>query len=178
MRNGELEITMRSVDDIREYDNNPRGITDNAVKYVAKSIRRFGFLQPVVVDADGVIVCGHVRYRAAKSLKLDSVPCVVADDLSPAQARAFRIADNKVASIATWDNEKLRDEFSRMTSAEFSMEGLGFDAEMLSGGGVSTMPADGDLGGVDIEDTGREIDCDDFGDETFKHECPHCGLKF
>ncbi len=82
--------------DLHPYEKNPRR-NDNAVDTVANSIRTFGFKVPLVIDKDNVIVCGHTRYKAAQKLGLDSVPCVAADDLSPAQVKAFRLADNKVS---------------------------------------------------------------------------------
>lgn len=88
--------------DIRPYENNPRD-NDDAVDLVANSIREFGFKQPIVVDADGTIIAGHTRYRAARSLGLATVPAVYADDLTPGQVNAYRLADNKVAEAATWD---------------------------------------------------------------------------
>ena len=82
--------------DIKPYEKNPRK-NDSAVDAVANSIKEFGFKVPVVIDADNVIVCGHTRFKAAQKLGLESVPCIIADDLSPEQIKAFRLADNKVA---------------------------------------------------------------------------------
>ena len=87
--------------DIHPYARNPRK-NDEAVKSVAASIREFGFLVPLVIDAGHEIVAGHTRYRAAQSLGMKEVPCVVADELSDAQIKAFRLADNKVGELASW----------------------------------------------------------------------------
>ena len=87
-----FDIEIRSIKDIRPYDNNPR-INDDAVDAVAASLKEFGFRQPIVVDGDGVIVCGHTRYKAAQQLGLKKVPVHVATDLSPDQIKAYRIAD-------------------------------------------------------------------------------------
>ena len=103
---------------IRPYPNNPR-VLRNAAEKVAGSIKSFGWRQPIVVDADGVIVAGHSRHAAAQLLKLKTVPVHVAKDLSPDQVRALRIADNKTATFADWDDAKLADELSAI------MEGLG-----------------------------------------------------
>src|SRR5262245_55721343 len=84
------------------YERNPR-LNDEAVSAVAASIKEFGFRQPIVVDTDGVIVVGHTRYRAAQQLGLTHVPVHVATDLTPAQLKAYRIADNQTATIAEWD---------------------------------------------------------------------------
>ena len=94
-----MDVKLFHLDELRPYENNPRR-NDRAVEAVAKSIEQFGFKVPIVIDADNVIVCGHTRYRAAQKLKLKSVPCIVAEDLSPAQVKAFRLADNKVSELA------------------------------------------------------------------------------
>src|SRR5438477_11380212 len=101
-----MQIELRPLDQIIPYENNPR-INDPAVDAVAKSLREFGFRQPIVVDKDGVIVVGHTRWKAAKKLGLAQVPVHVAAELSPAQAKAYRIADNQTATIAAWDFELL-----------------------------------------------------------------------
>jgi site-specific DNA-methyltransferase (adenine-specific) len=105
---------------------------DFAVAAVAASIRQFGFRQPIVVDADGVIVVGHTRWKAAKSLGLAEVPVHVAADLTPEQARAYRIADNKTASLAEWDDDLLVAELKRLQEADFDVSGLGFDTDELA----------------------------------------------
>lgn len=92
-------IDMR-LDQLKPYENNPRH-NDEAVDYVANSIQEFGFKVPLVVDKDGTIVTGHTRYKAAQQLGLDTVPVIIADDLTEEQIKAFRLADNKVAEIAT-----------------------------------------------------------------------------
>lgn len=104
---------MMKVGWLREYGNNPRK-NDKAVKAVAKSIEEFGFKIPIVVDSNNVIVCGHTRYKAAKSLGYKEVPCIVADDLSPKQIQAFRLADNRVAELADWDDDLLKVELAEL----------------------------------------------------------------
>ena len=117
-----MDIAIRALDEIKPYEKNPRNNKD-AVKYVANSIKEFGFKVPIVIDSEGVIVAGHTRYKAAKKLKLDEVPCIVADDLTEDQIRAFRIADNKVSEIAEWDFELLEGE---MEMLDFDMTDFGF----------------------------------------------------
>ena len=117
-----MDIVIRALDEIKPYEKNPRNNKD-AVKYVANSIKEFGFKVPIVIDSEGVIVAGHTRYKAAKKLKLDEVPCIVADDLTENQIRAFRIADNKVSEIAEWDFELLEGE---MEMLDFDMTDFGF----------------------------------------------------
>ena len=91
-----MEVKDYRLADLKPYENNPRK-NDDAVDAVANSIKTFGFKVPLVIDEDGIIVCGHTRYKAAQKLKLECVPCVVANDLSPELIKAFRCADNKVA---------------------------------------------------------------------------------
>jgi site-specific DNA-methyltransferase (adenine-specific) len=94
-----MEIELRPIDSIRPYPGNPR-VNDAAIDAVVASIREFGFRQPIVVDGDHVIVVGHTRYKAALKMGLTEVPVHVAHDLTPAQAKAYRIADNQTATIA------------------------------------------------------------------------------
>lgn len=114
--------------DIKPYENNPRH-NDEAVKAVAASIAEFGWKQPIVVDADGVIIVGHTRLKAAQRLGLSTAPVVVADDLTPEQTAAYRLADNKTAELAEWDMDKLALELDGLTT--FDMEQFGFDASEL-----------------------------------------------
>lgn len=101
-----MQIESINIDDLKPYKNNPRH-NNEAVEYVANSIRQFGFKVPIVVDKNNVIVTGHTRLRAAKRLGLDKVPCIRADDLTEDEIKAFRIADNRVSEFATWDYDKL-----------------------------------------------------------------------
>lgn len=97
-----MNIIEKNLTDIKPYEKNPRK-NDNAVEYVANSIKEFGFKVPIVIDNNGVIVAGHTRYKASKKLGLEKVPCIIADDLTPEQIKAYRLADNKVAEKAEWD---------------------------------------------------------------------------
>ena len=121
-----MKITEIEVEKLIPYANNPRN-NDEAVDKVAASIHEFGFKVPVVVDGENVIVCGHTRVKAAKKLGLATVPCVVADDLTDAQIKAFRLADNKVSEFATWDFEKLELELADLP--EMEMTAFGFDLQ-------------------------------------------------
>lgn len=115
------------VNELKEYQHNPRR-NDGAVNAVAESIKQFGFKVPIVVDRDNVIVAGHMRLKAAKKLGLKTVPCVIADDLTAEQVKAFRLADNKTAELAEWDLpalEKELDELSKM-NLDFNMADFGF----------------------------------------------------
>jgi len=127
---------MRPVETLRPYDRHAR-INDAAVAGVARSIGRFGFRQPIVADAAGVIICGHVRYKAARMLGLRKVPVHVAEDLTDAQARAYRLADNRLAQIAEWDDELLGRELTELQAMDCDLESLGFGEielqELLAG---------------------------------------------
>ena len=120
-----MEIVTVKTDSIIPYERNPRRNTE-AVKYVAQSIKEFGFKQPIVLDKDNVIIAGHTRWLAAQTLGLDEVPCVVAKDLSDEQVKAYRLADNKVGEIASWDFDLLAEE---LADIDFDMSDFGFEVE-------------------------------------------------
>lgn len=104
-----MEIINVNIKDLKPYENNPRK-NDDAVKYVKESIQNFGFKVPIVIDKNNVIVTGHTRYKASLELGLEEVPCIIADDLTDKQIKAFRLADNKVSDFSIWDNKKLLQE--------------------------------------------------------------------
>lgn len=118
-----MNIMQKPIGEIHPYKNNPRK-NAKAVNAVAESIKRFGFLVPIVLSADGEIVAGDTRYKAAKKLKLKTVPCVIADELDPEQIKAFRLADNKVGEIAEWDVDLLSAELADIAA---DMSAFGFD---------------------------------------------------
>src|SRR5262249_32422941 len=111
-------------------EDNPR-LNDAGVDAVAASIREYGFRQPIVVDEDGVILVGHTRYKAALKLKLEEVPVHVAVGLSPAQAKAYRIADNQTATLSAWDEDKLPLELAQLQQMDFDLNLTGFSADEL-----------------------------------------------
>lgn len=117
-------IEYKKIGDIRPYEKNPRK-NDGAVKYVVQSIKDFGFKVPIVIDKDGVIICGHTRYKAAIRLKLKEVPCITASDLTDEQIKAFRIADNKVSEYAEWDLDLLNEELADIIN--INMDDYGFE---------------------------------------------------
>lgn len=124
-------IELRPLNSIQPYDKNPR-INDDAVEAVMASLREFGFRQPIVVDADGVIICGHTRYKAAQRLGLEKVPVHVATDLTAAQIKAYRIADNQTATLAEWDYDLLPIELADLQGMDFDLDLLGFDPDELA----------------------------------------------
>jgi DNA modification methylase len=101
-----MQIIYKNIKDIKKYKNNPRK-NELAVEKVAESIKEFGFRNPILIDKDNEIVCGHTRYDAAKKLGIKEVPCIIADDLTPDQIKAFRLVDNKTNEFAEWDDELL-----------------------------------------------------------------------
>ena len=119
-----MQIVEKKIEEIKPYEKNPRK-NDGAVDAVASSIKEFGFKVPVVIDKDNVIVCGHTRYKAAQKLGLQVVPCVVADDLTGEQIKAYRLADNKVSELAEWDIDLLGEELDGIF--DIDMSDFGFD---------------------------------------------------
>jgi len=126
-----MNIEIRDISTIRPYEKNPR-LNDKAVDAVAASLKEFGFRQPIVVDADGVIIAGHTRWKSAQKLGLAKVPVHVATDLSPEQVRAYRLADNKSAELAEWDMAILPIEISELKATGFDMGVLAFSDKELT----------------------------------------------
>ncbi|QBX14521.1 DNA modification methylase [Streptococcus dysgalactiae subsp. equisimilis] len=122
-----MEFVDKKLSEITPYKNNPRN-NDEAVGPVAESIKEFGFKVPIVIDKNGEIVNGHTRYKAAKKLGLETVPVIVADDLSDEQIKAFRLADNKVGEIAVWDLDLLNEELNDILDLDMSV--FGFELEV------------------------------------------------
>lgn len=141
-----MKVKEESISNLKPYANNPRK-NDEAVDKVAESIREFGFQQPIVVDKSNEIVAGHTRYKAAQKLGMETVPVVVADELTEEQIKAYRLADNKTAEGAVWDWGKLDEELTAIKDMDMTL--FGFEA--MSGasfaeefedilGGVETLP--------------------------------------
>ena len=148
-----MKITNKKLTNLIPYDNNPRDNAE-AVQYVAASIREFGFRIPLVVTPDNVIVAGHTRYLAAQELGMKEVPCVIADDLTDEQVKAYRLADNKTAEMSGWDMEKLEQELSEIS---LGMDAFGFDLR---------------------REAEEEMAQDDQTPEMERVVCPRCGKVF
>ena len=121
-----VNIKAVKVAELKAYENNPRK-NKKAVEAVAKSIDTFGFKVPIIIDKDGVIIAGHTRKAAAEELGLEVVPCIIADDLTPEQAAAFRLADNKTAELSEWDDDKLAEEIKALRDFAVDLSEFGFD---------------------------------------------------
>lgn len=155
-----MKIEMRAISDIQEYENNPRK-NDNAINAVAKSIEQYGFLQPCVIDRNGILVAGHTRFKAAKQLNLKTIPCVNASNLTDEQVKQFRILDNKLNELAEWDFPKLEEELLELKDFDFSA----FDIDF------------GFLTNTDDLATPKELN-ESAADKVKFVECPECGHKF
>lgn len=143
------KVTYMDADSLIPYANNPRS-NDNAVDAVAASIKEFGFKVPIVVDGENVIINGHTRLKAAHKLGLEQVPVIVADDLTPEQVKAFRLADNKTSELAEWDLGKLDIELAEIQ--DLDMNDFGFD-EMEAN--VDDFGTDFELPDGDRSETGQ-----------------------
>lgn len=153
-----MKIVEKRIEELREYENNPRH-NDGAVDAVAESIKQFGFKVPIVIDTDGVIIAGHTRRKAAEKLGLEVVPCIVADDLTPEQIKAFRLADNKTGELAAWDFEKLEEELAALSEIDMSAFGFVVNED------------------INIDDFFTEAE-EKPEKEPKKIQCPHCGEWF
>ena len=155
-----MQIHEICIHDLKAYENNPRKIPEEAINAVAASIKEFGFKVPVIIDKDNVIIAGHTRILAAEKLGIEKVPCIIADDLTPKQIKAFRLADNKVSELSGWDFEKL----------EIELEELNLDFNMA------------DFGFNQTESLNIDSFFEDMLEQSKKKEkyvtCPECGAKF
>lgn len=127
MKNKKIEIKYVNINDIKAYENNPR-YNDEAVEYVANSIREFGFKVPVVLDKNNTIITGHTRIKASKLLGITDIPVIYADDLDEEQIRAFRLADNKVSEKADWNYDLLNEELENIINIDMEE----FDFEFIN----------------------------------------------
>ena len=145
-----IKIVMKKIKDITPYWNNPRK-NEKAIDAVMNSIDEFGFKNPIIIDKDGVIISGHTRRLAAIKLGMKEVPCIVGSHLSEAQVKAFRLADNRVSEIATWDDDLLKEEMKNVLDMDLDIYGF-------------------DIGTVE------DIMQEETGIKT--HKCPKCGCEW
>lgn len=160
-----LKIVYKHVDEIIPYVNNPRKISQNAIDKVASSIKNFGFKVPIIIDKDNEIVAGHNRILAAKKLGMEEVPCIVVEDLTENQIKAFRIADNKTSEFAEWDMELLGIE----------LEGL---EDMFTGFNEEEKEIIFNVSDVDIDNFFEDAEETNKEKEEEEIQCPHCGMYF
>jgi ParB-like chromosome segregation protein Spo0J len=136
-----MKIEQWNIDKLIDYASNPRK-NDKAVDKVAAAIREFGFRVPIIARSNGTIVDGHLRLKAAKKLGMPQVPVVLADDLSEAQVKAFRISVNKMADLADWDVELLGIEIDHLKELDYDIDLIGFDDDELAGFGIGVNEVD------------------------------------
>ena len=156
-----MNIKTIPIEELKEYENNPRNTSEQNIEFLTNSIKEFGFKVPCCVDVNNVLITGHARVKAAKKAGLKEIPCVIADDLTPEQINAFRLVDNKMSELSGWDFEKLDLELKAL-DLNFDMTSFGFNLEFKN----------------DISVENSEVNIEDFNEEQFEHECPRCGFKF
>lgn len=157
----ELKIEYKKIKDIIPYENNPR-VIEKAVDAVEKSIKKFGFKNPIILDKNNIIVAGHTRLKAAEKLGIENIPVIYANDLTDEQIRAFRLADNKVSEISEWDFDKLEKELNLIENLNMSEFGFNLSDICLD---------------VDDEDFLKDTEITK-SKEAKKVVCPHCGEEF
>jgi ParB family transcriptional regulator, chromosome partitioning protein len=159
-------ITLRPIDELVPFARNSRTHTAEQIAQVAAAMREWGWTNPVLVDEEGMIIAGHCRIMAARTLGLTEVPTMTAVGWSDAQKRAYVIADNRLAENAGWDPAMLRVELDDLANVEFRLELLGF-----SEGELSLARFDPDFEPVGMDEQSRL-------DEKKKVACPECGHEF
>lgn len=152
-----MKIISVDVNSLIPYENNPRQ-NDDAVQYVAESIKQFGFKIPIIIDKENIIVAGHTRLKAAMQIGMEKVPCIIADDLNEEQIKAFRLADNKVAEISEWNYDLLQKELAEIENIE--MQDLGF----------------AEVEGLDFDEFFTDYEPEPKPPKMVC--CPHCGEMF
>ncbi len=162
-----MHVEIRDIQSIIPYARNPRK-NDDAIEKVAASIKEFGWRQPIVVDPDGVIIAGHTRYQAAKRLGMAEVPAHIAEGLTDAQIKAYRLADNRSGQEAEWDLDLLSIELSDLGDLGIDLNLTGFSA-----GELNLYMRDPDFGPGTEDDQGK---LDELAPKYI--DCPHCGKEF
>jgi ParB-like chromosome segregation protein Spo0J len=163
------QIEQWPLDRLIEYARNPRK-NDHAVEKIAAAIHEFGFRVPILARSDGLVVDGHLRLKAARKLGMETVPVLLADDMSDTQVRAFRLSVNKMAELAEWDIEMLALEIEDLKLLDFDITMTGFEIAELENIGVIKEEKT-----IVPESSAKEIDADDFQMEL---TCPRCGFEF
>lgn len=169
-----MNIVDISPEELVFYENNPRD-NDEAVPIIANSIERFGFKVPVMIDSNKVIICGHTRVKAALNLGLETVPCIIEDEMSEEDIRAFRIVENKTHELSFWDSSLLRQEMDALDEIEW--EDFGFDeVQGLSDEEMQQFFADTGSAKTTSPKPTDSVMVDSSEPEMV--QCPHCGEWF
>jgi ParB-like chromosome segregation protein Spo0J len=163
-----MKIELLAIGKVTPYDQNARKITPEAIDKVAASIHEFGWRQPIVVDAEFVVIAGHTRLEAARKLGLKRVPVLIARDLTPAQAKAYRLMDNRSHQEATWDAPQLAEALAELQAEGASLELTGFDpdevAAFLENAAAAATPPE------EFPEYDEAI--------SIEHECINCGYRW
>ena len=152
-----MKIEIKSINEIYPYPNNPRK-NDKAVDAVAESIKQCGYISPIIIDEDGIILAGHTRYKALKKLGINDIEVIVKNGLSEDQKKKYRLLDNKTGEIAEWDYEMLEYEISQIENLDFG--------ELKIDWGIK-QPIELE----EMEDVNNEI-------KITSYKCPKCGFVF
>ena len=171
---GESIGTYTPIEDLKEWENNPRH-NDYAVAEVAKSIKRFGFASPIIArKEDNMVIAGHTRLAAARSLGLDTVP-VRFVDLDPTEAQLLALADNKIGELADWDQDLLSEVLTDLKDEDLS--GIGFSDDELDNliQEAHFEPLDNVIE-ENLENKSQELDVSEF--DNFDSKCPRCGFEW
>lgn len=150
------------IDELKPYENNSRTHSKAQIEKIAKSLKEFGWMSPVVVDENYTIIAGHGRVLGAKEAGITEVPCLIVDDLTKEQKRAYVIADNKLSDESGWDLEMLRKEINELSSKEYNIDLTGFDDSELDFG-------------EDLAPSSFEVFSDNF---ITTNKCPKCGFEW
>ena len=167
MINNKMNIVYKKVEELIPYVNNPRDNTD-AIDKVASSIKNFWFKVPLVIDSQNEVITGHTRLLASKKLGVEEVPVIIADDLSEAQVKAFRIADNKVSEYAQWNEDLLKVEIDALKELDFDLLDTGFEAFEIDALELKFQEFE------DLEDAESDLLNDYEEPEKKKLCCPNC----
>lgn len=159
-----IKVIDVKLEDLKPYKRNPRK-NNLSVEPLKRSIQKYGFNVPLVIDNNGEIITGHTRYIAAKELGLKSVPCVRKEDLNKKEIKEYRIADNKVAELSDWDNALLKIELDELVDLGSDLKDIGFDSKELD-----------DL--LNFDSYEIEIEEPVKASKKKLAECPECGNKF
>ena len=127
--NGVTELPAKS---LKPYKKNAKKHSDDQVKLIARSIKEFGFINPVLIDKDRNVIAGHGRLMAAEKLGIENVPCIYVEGMTEAQRKAYVLADNKLCELGSWDTNILTSELQELENIDFDIDVTGFDIEEIN----------------------------------------------